>query len=354
MSDASPQAADPDVVAAMREVFAAAAAARATPEGDPGSVLDESLWSRLDDLGFARLTWPEESGGSGAGWLEGVALLTEAVRHDVSLPLAEHDLLAGWLQQATGFRARGPGRRAVAVLDESGSAEDVPWARHAASLLVLRPGPDGWLLAEVAAESVVSPRGANLLGEPRDAVRADISEGVAVDGEVAEGLFLRGALSRAVQVCAALERIVELTVRHLGEREQFGRPLARFQSVQHAVALMAAEAALARAATDAAALAAPAGSGHAEPLFAFRVAVARSCAARATTVVTRTGHQLHGAIGTTREHPLHRASLGALAWRGEYGDPASWDARVAAAARAAGPEHLWELIAAEPEIAGQR
>ena len=58
---------------------------------------DLALWEQLDEVGLARLTGSEASGGSGATWFAAAELLDAAARFGVPTPVVEHDLLAGWL-----------------------------------------------------------------------------------------------------------------------------------------------------------------------------------------------------------------------------------------------------------------
>ncbi len=74
------------------------------------------------------------------------------------------------------------------------------------------------------------------------------------------------------------------------------------------------------------------------------IAVARSCAGHAASVVVRNAHQVHGAIGTTREHRLHEFTQPALAWRSEFGSVHYWDDTLTTAALEAGCENIWGLI----------
>jgi acyl-CoA dehydrogenase len=156
-------------------------------------------------------------------------------------------------------------------------------------------------------------------------------------------LRLKSALARSIQVCAALDRILGLSIEHVTSRIQFGRPLSRFQAVQNQISDIAAEAALARGATEAALTAAVTNQWSA-PNLDFLVAVARSCAGHAASVVVRNAHQVHGAIGTTREHRLHEFTRAALAWRSEFGSVQYWDDQVTGAALGAGADGLWSLI----------
>jgi len=154
---------------------------------------------------------------------------------------------------------------------------------------------------------------------------------------------LRGALMRAIQMTGAMDAAVDLTVQHAAERKQFGRPLAAFQAVQQLTADAAAEAALARAATDAALTQAVATRFAGDGLL-FSVAVARSVCGHSGSTVVRNAHQVHGAIGTTREHILHRLTMPILAWTNDFGSVAEWDALIEQAARNAGDAGLWELV----------
>lgn len=307
---------------------------------------DPALWRRLDELGLVRLTGPAKFGGSEAGWYEAAELLTAAARHAVRVPLAEHDLLACWLLDTTDTHCDDR-VRTVASLDSEGVAHDVPWASTADRIVVVWSGDGAYRLADVDAAALRITPGRNLIGEPRDTVAADPADLTASShplGErVVDQLRLKAALVRSIQICAALDRIVELSVEHVTSRVQFGRPLARFQAVQNLIADIAAEAALARAATEAALDAAVASQWSARDLD-FRVAVARSCTGHAASVVVRNAHQVHGAIGTTREHRLHEYTRAVLSWRSEFGSMRHWDDRVTEAALQAGEAGLWRLI----------
>ena len=76
-----------------------------------------------------------------------------------------------------------------------------------------------------------------------------------------------GAWARCVQIIGALDAAPDLTVAHTSERVQFGRPLSKFQAVQHSLAEMAGEIERARAATALAmAAAADFGFDSAQPI----------------------------------------------------------------------------------------
>ncbi|RRO14136.1 acyl-CoA dehydrogenase [Saccharopolyspora rhizosphaerae] len=347
---------DHDLRGVLRDVLAGDLTDR-LDQATNGVDFDADRWAQLGDLGFTALTAPEEHGGSGAGWPEAAALLSESAAAARHLPFAESDLLAHWLLRGAGRPSDDPtAPRTVAVVEPDGTARTVPWLGHVPALLVFRR-PDGTC---ALAEEPVTPtdlssaaEGVEHLGDgvtqsglPRGDLRcaAEPRGAVELDPALLDRLVLRGALARAVQVVGALDKAVDLCVEHTRVRVQFGRPLAKFQAVQHLVADAAAEAALARAAVDAAVLDAVE-TDLAGPASAAKVAAARSCAGHAASVVVRNAHQVHGAIGTTQEHPLQLFTLPALDWRGEFGTTRDWDRFLGGTAQT-GP--LWDVVLGAP------
>lgn len=335
---------DPDLVAMMRAVLRQRSLVERALVA-PAETFDHALWQQLTDLGLTRLTLPEEAGGSGAGWPEAAALLAEAASAGAQLPLAESDLLAGPLLHAAG-RAVDDSPATVAFLDQDGRARGVPWAAQASVIVVVTTAAGGTREA-----SAVSPGDALVSASPGSstvprhdlAVEPDVLAAgtLEVPDEMIEALWLRGALARSLQCVGAMERVLDLCLEHVATRHQFGRALSRFQTVQNLVADIAAEVALSRAAVDAAVSAMTGGPRDRQTVFS--IGVAKSCTLHASTAVVRAGHQLHGAIGTTREHPLHLLTLPLLDWRSDFGNAAYWDRRVADQVRRHGT--AWELIA---------
>lgn len=143
------------------------------------------------------------------------------------------------------------------------------------------------------------------------------------------------ALNRAALIAGALDAALALTVDHVNARVQFGKALARQQAVQQALAGFACDAALVAAAVQAAAAALDAGlDGRFECLSAKLVA--NRCVPRGTSVA----HQLHGAIGFTADHPLHRRTVALNRWRREGGV----DTELEAALGALAAGDLWGMI----------
>jgi acyl-CoA dehydrogenase len=212
----------------------------------------------------------------------------------------------------------------------TGAAHRVPWARDADRIAAVA----GEMVIVVRASDVRVVPHINLAGEPRDTV---VFDGARVEGVLegnAQALRAQGALTRVAQMAEALERVRELTIAHAREREQFGRPIARFQAVQQHLVTVAQQAAIVAVAAQAAE----------RTRAAFEIGAAKLLANRAAITATRAAHQVHGARGTTREHPLPGFTRRLWAWRTEYGDDRYWSARLGTAAVRFGADDLYPAI----------
>lgn len=172
----------------------------------------------------------------------------------------------------------------------------------------------------------------------------DVAAGPAAGGpsEMAPHQRDIAALARACQMAGALEAVLEMTTAYVGERHQFGRPLARFQAIQHSLAVLAGEVAAACAAADFACQRIAA-EGH-DPILA--IGIARARIGEAVSRGTAIAHQLHGAIGYVREHRLHRYTTAMWRWRDEFGTQAWWTRRVGMAVIAEGSDGFWSSTVA--------
>jgi alkylation response protein AidB-like acyl-CoA dehydrogenase len=322
------------------------------PAGEPGDL--PPVWATLTELGWPGVATSEDRGGSG-GDLGDLAALVEACgRNTVAVPLAEtawarhlladagHELPDG---SATVVLPRAGERLIVHNATLSGTATRVPWACAADHLVVLAEDDAGTaVLVTVPGDAAGIERGpgTNLAAEPRDTVRF---HDVAVDGEPAPVDPVRataaGALLRMAAMVGALETAVEHTVRHVTVREQFGRPLIAFQAVGATLARMAAQVTLARTAL-AAAVAASRNGVDVE-----RAAAAVVIAGSAATEVARGAHQLHGAMGVSREHPLHLATRRLWSWRDEFGGDRHWARVLGERLLPLGADGVWDWVTAD-------
>jgi acyl-CoA dehydrogenase len=331
---------------------------------DPQSVNREKddgwkvqLWQALQDSGLTLAWVPEGLGGAGAGVDDGMEILAAAGRVAAAVPLAE-TMLAGWLLSRV---AIAPPSGMMAVLPVrlgdriscnsdgslSGHARNVPFARDARHFAVCVHSKETISIALVKAELCRLTLGQNLAGEPSDWVTLDrvkpLHAAEAPTGFDQTSLMIMGSVARSMQAAGALGTILALCIQYANERVAFERPIARFQAIQHALARLAGEVAAAIAAARSAAQALAQDEVN-DALF-LEAAAAKVRCAEASEKGSAIAHQIHGAIGFTKEHVLHRFTLRLLSWRDDFGDECHWAAELGGRIAARGAEQLWPLLA---------
>lgn len=318
-----------------------------------------ALWSALEEAGLTLPMVPAEQGGAGGTAFDALAIVRAAGSHAAPVPLPE-TMLAGWLLWACGLKIpAGPLSIAPVRPEENltlsanagggfrldGRVTRIPWGRDARALAVLATAPDGLKVVLVEPGGFALTPARNLAGEPRDTLTFT---GLAVKpGQVAPApagvdgaaLHLRGAVMRSAQMAGALERSLDFTVRYAGERSQFGRPIGRFQAVQQQLAIFAGQTAAAGRAVDAAFEALAAGGD-----IAFVGAIAKARVGEAAGQGAAIAHQVHGAMGFTREHALHYGTRRLWSWRDEFGAESYWQEALGRRIAAAGAEAFWPLL----------
>lgn len=326
---------------------------RQVPDG-----LDAAAWSTFAELGWLGLAVPEEFGGLGGSMADVAVLCTALGGRCVTEPFVSSAVIAPFLIAGAGQpdagllegiiaggarvalchdepderyafdRPRktslGPAAGGFALSGQKVLAVDAPSATH---LIVTAQAPDGLALALVDAAA------AGVTADPYrlyDGARAsDIRfDGVALQagaviatGERAKAL-LANALDRARLACAAqmlgsMEAELEICSAYLKERQQFGQPIGKFQSLQHIMADMfvathqsrsALYHALSKVDDDDAARRARA------------VSLACVTIGEGSQLVSRQAIQLHGGYGVTDEYEVSHHYRRQLVLEKLYGD----------------------------------
>jgi acyl-CoA dehydrogenase len=347
-----------NIVAETAEKIFADLADAQTINRDTKGGWKEPLWQALSEAGLP-LSWvPEDCGGSGASMAEGFSVLSAAGRFAVAVPLAE-TMLAGWLL-AQARIASPEGEMTVAPASPkdritlnsdgtlSGRARGVPFAKGAKHIAVLATGTTGPSIALVDAGACRIEAGLNLGGDNSDTVTFDKVAPAAIrpapKGFDQTALMLMGGVARSLQIAGSLESMLDISVRYSNERVAFEKKISKFQAVQHNLARLAGESAAALAAATSAADAIANATSFDDAVFLE----ATSAKIRCSEAAEKGGgiaHQVHGAIGFTIEHILHRYSLRALAWRDDFGSESYWAVELGKRVAARGADELWPLVA---------
>ena len=298
-----------------------------TPEriGAAEGKIDTTLWKLLEDSGLTLVGIEESRGGSGGTPHDQAAIVKACGFHAAPVPLAESFHAAGLLAARGTAIPSGP----LAVATVFGGRARA-WYGGVAIAVVTAAG-----------SSPGDTSGSNYAGEPFCDLPPDFAVG---DADIV------GALYRSLLMAGACARVVDLSVQYAQEREQFGKPIGRFQILQHYLAEMAGEAAMADAAADNAVDALAGGATGDDARRA--VAGAKVIAGRAAATITRLAHQIHGAIGYTDEHRLQYWTRRLWAWRDEHGSEHEWAATLGRSMAVAGADALWPIVTTWPPAIG--
>ena len=324
-------------------------------------VFAADLWRAVSETGVPLAALPESAGGADAEWADLYAALRVAGRFSAPIPLAE-TMLAGWIASSAGLDISdgpmtvGPVRasdRLTLTRDGngwrlSGTASRLPYASFAERIVLIADGPDGEMA--VVLEGSAAPtatKGKNIANESRDTLtfdgfRLSADAAAPLTGGVSRAaLYRRGALARATMMSGALERAMDLAVTYAQERVQFGRPISKFQAVQQNLAVLSEQTAVAVAAANVGIEALSCGDPEREE---FLIAVAKTRVGEAATLACELAHQVHGAIGFTKEYSLQLATRRLWSWREEFGGDPEWAAKVGTYICGKGADQLWPIL----------
>jgi acyl-CoA dehydrogenase len=322
-----------DTLTTASRIFAdhcTGAALRAAEDG----VWPDLLWQRCVEAGLhlALIDVGDESLGVPVAEAFGIARL--AGHHAAPIPLVE-SMLGNWLLGRLGLPARD---KPIVVADAT--ADRVPWGRSAA---VFVPNATAPTLSLIEGGRAVARAGLNLAKEPRDRLRlvpSEVHEFRMPNGLDALRLRAASAALRTAQMAGAMDSIAAMAIRYATERVQFGKPLAKFQAIQHSAAILASQAAAAGCAADIAA------DAFANGIDVAGIASAKAFCGEAAGIATDLAHQIHGAIGFSRDYGLHHRTKRLWSWRDENGNDTEWAAYLGHQVAQAGADNLWAEITA--------
>lgn len=288
-------------------VRAIEAGARAAPEA-------AALWEQLEATGLADALLSEDQGGAGLTLAQAFGVLEQCGAHALPLPLGETMLARALLASAGVERLAGSIAlaRGERLADGSLRCALVRGGAVAGSVLV-QAGDDWHLLPVDGAQAIPQALAldaaftwtmAQVQATPRIAVAADVRT-------------LQAAVV-AAEMAGALMAVFQRTLQYANERQQFGRPIGKFQAIQHQLAMMSEHVFAAR-------MAAQIGCSGGSPLpDRLRVATAKARCSEAALAVSETAHAIHGAIGFTAEYDLQLFTRRLHAWRQTAGSEAYW------------------------------
>jgi acyl-CoA dehydrogenase len=308
---------------------------------DPSAIEEQVV-----ELGLVGIDIPECDGGSGGSLSDLMIIVEEFATQGISSSLIDASC-AHWVihrcAHDTDFASRSTIKLLHSVSWNGNSPRvitEVPWAAKSARVIVV--DATGTACALDTAEARIEPA-CNVAGEPRDTLVVDAHTAKEIGSIEVASIDCRLGLLRSAALLGAATGVYRITKEHVRERQQFGAPLGRIPAVAAQLAVIKTlvlqmQTALHRA------IEVYECEGAEAALTA--VAIARVMATSSAPDVARIGHQLHGAIGTTAEHRLHRHTRPLWAWRDDEGLPLQWQQFVGRAALADREPSIWHNLTA--------
>jgi alkylation response protein AidB-like acyl-CoA dehydrogenase len=309
-------------------------AERVVDLADSGAGWDPGVWKQMAELGWIGLSADSAAGGAGMTFLEEAVLFEELGRVlfpgpffstvGLCLPALEHspELLArvvegeitlsfAWaeasgpftLYESTGYGTKGTNEGGTWTL--SGEKVLVPDAGLVSHFVVAAGTADGPGLFVAEAEGEQSPTmdSTRKLGTVRfEGVPASLLAAPNEFGALLERIRLRAHAGLALEAVGVGDAALVMAVDHAKTRTQFGRPIGAYQAVSHGVADSYTDVELARSLAYWAAWCV----AESESQAPAAVAGAKSFAGEAAVRACERSIQVHGGMGFTWEHMLHR------------------------------------------------
>jgi len=271
------------------------------------------LWQQLEATGLADALVSEDAGGSGLQLAQVFGVLEQCGAHALPLPLGE-TMAARALLGAGGCPRDGIALARAQHQSDGGWHARVRGGRVASH--VLAQCGQAWRLLAVADAS----QSAHAL--PLDAAMAWSAAQVQAAPQVAapDGLdiWTLQACVVSAQMAGAMGSVLARTLQYANERQQFGRPIGKFQAIQHQLAVMSEHVYASR-------MAAQLGCSTEGPQpDRLRVATAKARCSEAALAVSELAHSIHGAIGFTEEYDLQLYTRRLHCWRQTAGSEAYW------------------------------
>jgi len=323
--------------------------------GENGEDWPKALWDIVEENGLPLALVPEQDGGFGVPVEQALAIIRIAGKHAISIPLGE-TMVANWLLAEVAMPLPS-GPLSVAASGDielthtqsgwrvRGTLGGISWGRTASSVIALTEFEGETKLVSLRLADLELTKQCNLAGEPWDQAAIDKplgSDQVAPITLSPDAIYVIGALLRSLAMAGALETILDLSVAYANDRVQFGRSIGKFQAIQHMLATMASEVAAARVGAEMAAeISAERFSNGASVM---HVAAAKQRCGEAAQTVAALAHQIHGAIGFTREYELHRLTQRVWAWRDEFGAEMEWSQRLGKEVLTGSGDGYWPCI----------
>ncbi len=306
---------------AVRQLFTAQCTPQVVRNIEAG-LPAQPLWQLIEASGFADALVDEGQGGAGLSLSAVYPVLELCGIFALPVPLAETMLARALLAQAAVAVPHGSVAMAFAESNADGSlvCANVHGGQVADWVLVSVGADHETLAADVSLLLPVAQAKKSASGFCLDA-KLEWPQAVASQAQrfpCQHNVKELQACIYAAQLAGAMQAVFTRTLQYANDRNQFGRPIGKFQAIQHQLSVMAEHAFAARMAAQ---------MGCRSSTFMperLSVAVAKARTSEAAVEVAALAHSIHGAIGFTQEFDLQIFTRRLHLWRQAGGSESYW------------------------------
>jgi acyl-CoA dehydrogenase len=285
-------------------------------EADTTGSAHQPLWQAIESSGFADAMRNEAQGGGNLTLNSVFSLFMLFGQHCMPIPLAQTMLARSWLDERSLPVPIGSIALANGSFSDIGDliCSNITSGRLCDWVLATVQGSENFslLLPGHAATSIPA-------AFPTDCSLRWSKQFIAAQNRLpAIDIKLHLACIYAAQLAGALVAVFERTLQFANDRQQFGKPIGKFQAIQHQLSIMAEQVFAARMAAQIGC------SSETITPDLHRVAVAKARTSEAALEVAALSHSIHGAIGFTAEFDLQLLTRRLHLWRQAAGSESYW------------------------------
>lgn len=299
-----------------------------------------AYWDAVTDNGL-HLAWARENaGGFGASLAEVAGAIWNMTPSP--LPLVETLIANKLLEQAGLDLAENAASFAIGSVND---AQLVPMGAAVHDVILFDDSAS--TIAHYHAQDAVTSDTAHL--SPDNDMMMDFSSSTPIQSaktnvtlEMVQSIILS---LRSVQMASAMDGALTCSINYVSTREQFGRPLSKFQAIQHQLAVAASE--VAAAAMSASQSISALDNMLDDPHNAWmQAAISKVQIGHSVEIATSAFQQVHGAMGYTMEYDLHHYTRRLWAWRDSLGNEHHWAQKLGELFAHKNSDQLWQGVTA--------
>lgn len=284
------------------------------------------LWKDIEEIGLTQIAVKERFEGSNLSFNSILPVIQLSTKMGIPLPLTE-TIISNYLfseldiKPPNGMVTFAIESKNVKILNGkiSGNLFSVPYLNLTDQIIIIQE-IDG-IKKFIFIKNIDGEKEAkkNFLSEPRYNLNIENCKIIEIK-ELNENIDFNqiGSIIRSAQMVGAMEKVIDLSIEYCSQRVQFGRSLSKFQAIQHQISEMAVELSASTAALSTL-------TNTDELDFKIQdVAVLKIRAGIAAGKLIAMSHQVHGAMGFTKEYELAYFTRNLNSWRNDFGNETYW------------------------------